>query len=72
MFIFGGSSVAGPNIASPHTTLAAMLKQGITDLFSAAGLPLDVRVVNAGVGGYMSAKKISLLQWYVFSFSLIS
>ena len=68
VFIFGGSSVAGSYVASAQTTLAAMLEQRLSGLLEEAGIPLKVRVVNAGVGGYMSAQQVSLLQWYVLQY----
>ena len=68
VFIFGGSSVAGSYVASAQTTLAAMLEQRLSRLLEEAGIHLKVRVVNAGIGGYMSAQELALLQWYVLQY----
>ena len=65
VFLLGGSTVAGTNVASEKTTLAAMLEARLSKLFQEKGIQLIPQVVNAGISSYISSQEFALLKWYV-------
>ena len=69
VFVLGGSTVAGIDAPSPALTIPGRLETALAILFRENEIPLEPRVVNAGVDGYYSNQEFLLLKYYLSALS---
>ncbi|MFC2156808.1 SGNH/GDSL hydrolase family protein [Acidobacteriota bacterium] len=67
IFILGGSTVAGTNVASPQMTLAGQLESKLNEIRDKTGHD-KIEVINAGISGYNSNQELTYMIFYLKKF----